>query len=193
MAGRLRTATQLVHTMTAAEPASGDHSLYIKYCMMVAIAAVPFGVREISDLLIARVKQACQTTASRERARADNAASTSADVHWLLRDGSGAENMDVHWRFTEGEPVKIRLVNPMSGAHPMQHPIHFHGQRFVVTAIDGKPVELRAWKDTVLVPGGSTIDIVLDPSNPGEWMAHCHIAEHLTSGMMIGFTVTPKP
>lgn len=64
MAGRLSTATQLVHTMTAAEPASGDHSLYIKYCMMVAIAAVPFGVREISDLLIARVKQACQTTAS---------------------------------------------------------------------------------------------------------------------------------
>lgn len=123
---------------------------------------------------------------------ADNAASTSAEVHWLLRDGSGAENMDVHWRFTEGEPVKIRLINPMSGAHPMQHPIHFHGQRFVVTAIDGKPVELRAWKDTVLVPGGSTIDIVLDPSNPGDWMAHCHIAEHLSTGMMIGFTVAPK-
>lgn len=123
---------------------------------------------------------------------ADNAASSSAEVHWLLRDGSGAENMDVRWRFTEGEPVKIRLVNPMSGAHPMQHPIHFHGQRFVVTAIDGKPVELRAWKDTVLVPGGSTIDIVLDPSNPGDWMAHCHIAEHLSTGMMIGFTVAPK-
>ncbi|HND99457.1 MAG TPA: multicopper oxidase domain-containing protein, partial [Plasticicumulans sp.] len=122
----------------------------------------------------------------------DNAASSSAEVHWLLRDGSGAENMDVRWRFTEGEPVKIRLVNPMSGAHPMQHPIHFHGQRFVVTAIDGKPVELRAWKDTVLVPGGSTIDIVLDPSNPGDWMAHCHIAEHLSTGMMIGFTVAPK-
>lgn len=123
---------------------------------------------------------------------ADNAASTSAEVHWLLRDGSGAENMAVHWRFTEGQPVKIRLINPMSGAHPMQHPIHFHGQRFVVAAIDGKPQTPDAWKDTVLVPGGSTVDIVLDPSNPGEWMAHCHIAEHLTSGMMIGFTVAPK-
>ena len=43
------------------------------------------------------------------------------------------------------------------------------------------------------VLSGDHIDIVLDPSNPGEWMAHCHIAEHLTSGMMIGFTVTPKP
>jgi FtsP/CotA-like multicopper oxidase with cupredoxin domain len=26
-------------------------------------------------------------------------------------------------------------------------------------------------------------------SNPGEWMVHCHIAEHLHAGMMFSFTV----
>ena len=46
------------------------------------------------------------------------------------------------------------------------------------------------WKDTVLVPIGSYVDILLDITNPGAWMAHCHIAEHLTSGMMMTFEVT---
>ena len=45
------------------------------------------------------------------------------------------------------------------------------------------------WKDTVLVRSGQTVDILLDVSNPGLWMAHCHIAEHNQSGMMFSFNV----
>lgn len=119
-----------------------------------------------------------------------NAAASSERIRWLLRDSaSGAENAQVHWKLRQGEPVKIRLTNPATGQHPMQHPIHFHGQRFVVAAVDGVAASNRVWKDTVLVPAGASVDIVLDPSNPGEWMAHCHIAEHLSSGMMIRFRV----
>jgi FtsP/CotA-like multicopper oxidase with cupredoxin domain len=33
------------------------------------------------------------------------------------------------------------------------------------------------------------VDILLDVSNPGLWMAHCHIAEHAASGMMFSFNV----
>jgi suppressor of ftsI len=73
--------------------------------------------------------------------------------------------------------------------HPMQHPIHFHGQRFYVEKVNGKTVQNRAWKDTVLVGQGDTVEIVLEASNPGKWMVHCHIAEHLTSGMMTNFDV----
>jgi hypothetical protein len=36
-------------------------------------------------------------------------------------------------------------------------------------------------KDTVLIPTGQTVDILLDVTNPGLWMAHCHIAEHMHS------------
>jgi FtsP/CotA-like multicopper oxidase with cupredoxin domain len=45
------------------------------------------------------------------------------------------------------------------------------------------------WKDTALVKIGETVKIVLLPDNPGKWMAHCHISEHLASGMMFGFEV----
>ncbi len=119
-----------------------------------------------------------------------NAASTSADTHWILRDvASGKQNMDIHYQFKQNQLVKIRINNPATSDHPMQHPIHFHGQRFLVLSENGQPNSNLVWKDTTNVPAGSSVDILLDPTNPGEWMAHCHIAEHLTSGMMLGFSV----
>ena len=47
------------------------------------------------------------------------------------------------------------------------------------------------WKDTVLVRTGEIVDILLDLTNPGIWMAHCHIAEHHERGMMFSFHVDP--
>ena len=41
--------------------------------------------------------------------------------------------------------------------------------------------------------GGQTVGILLDVSNPGLWMAHCHIAELAESGMMFSLNVTRKP
>lgn len=32
---------------------------------------------------------------------------------------------------------------------------------------------------------------LLDLTNPGRWMAHCHIAEHYESGMRLSFAVLP--
>ncbi|HVH10119.1 MAG TPA: multicopper oxidase family protein [Gemmatimonadales bacterium] len=119
-----------------------------------------------------------------------NWASSAREVRWVLRDpATGRENMDIDWRFRRGEPVKLRLVNERRSFHGMQHPIHLHGQRFLVLAVNGVPMDDLAWKDTVLVPAGAVVDILVDPANPGRWMLHCHIAEHLGSGMMLQFTV----
>jgi suppressor of ftsI len=119
-----------------------------------------------------------------------NWASTGRQVRWVLRDpATGRENMDVAWRFRRGEPVRIRLLNERRSFHAMQHPIHLHGQRFLILSVNGVPNEHTVWKDTVLLPAGSTVDILLDPSNPGRWMLHCHIAEHLSAGMMTRFDV----
>jgi FtsP/CotA-like multicopper oxidase with cupredoxin domain len=119
-----------------------------------------------------------------------NWASTGRQVRWIVRDpATGRENMDVDWRFRLGRPVRLRLVNQRQSFHAMQHPIHLHGQRFLVLSVNGERNENLVWKDTVLLPAGSTVDILLDPSNPGRWMLHCHIAEHLSAGMMMGFTV----
>ena len=119
-----------------------------------------------------------------------NMMSSTDSITWKIVDiDTGKENMDVDWVFKKDVPVKIRIFNDPNSMHPMQHPIHFHGQRFLVVDRNGVKQTNLAWKDTVLVRSGETVDIVLDPSNPGTWMAHCHISEHLEAGMMIPFTV----
>ncbi|HEX2717419.1 MAG TPA: multicopper oxidase domain-containing protein, partial [Gemmatimonadaceae bacterium] len=105
---------------------------------------------------------------------------------------TGAENHAISWSFAVGDRVKIRLVNEMESDHPMHHPFHVHGAgRFIVLARDGAPDTNLAWKDTVLVRAGETVDILLEVTNPGRWMAHCHIAEHIEAGMMFSFNVFP--
>jgi suppressor of ftsI len=111
--------------------------------------------------------------------------STSKQVRWMLRDdATGKENMDIDWRASVGSVVKLRIFNDPKSFHPMQHPIHLHGQRMLVVARDGVPTRNLVWKDTALIPVGSTVDLLIDASNPGDWMLHCHIAEHLGAGMM---------
>jgi FtsP/CotA-like multicopper oxidase with cupredoxin domain len=120
-----------------------------------------------------------------------NRLTTTATMHWRFLDRtSGADSPAIDWHFTVGDRVKLRLVNEMESDHPMHHPFHLHGAgRFLVLARDGVAEPNLVWKDTVLVRTGQTVDILFDVSNPGLWMAHCHIAEHMQSGMMFSFTV----
>src|SRR4051812_35849039 len=120
-----------------------------------------------------------------------NRITTPANMRWKLIDRStDAANHAIQWRFSVGERVKIRLVNEMDSDHPMHHPFHIHGAgRFLVIARDGEPEPTLVWSDTVLVRTGETVDILLEVTNPGRWMAHCHIAEHHESGMMFSFDV----
>jgi FtsP/CotA-like multicopper oxidase with cupredoxin domain len=120
-----------------------------------------------------------------------NRATTTETMRWKLLDRTaGRDGLPVDWQFTAGQRVKIRLVNEMDSDHPMHHPFHIHGAgRFLVLSRDGVPEPNLVWKDTVLIPTGQTVDILLDVTNPGLWMAHCHIAEHMHSGMMFSFTV----
>jgi len=121
-----------------------------------------------------------------------NRLTTPANMRWKLVDrDTDAENHAIEWKFRVGDRVKIRLLNEMAGDHPMHHPFHVHGAgRFLILARDGQPEQNLVWKDTVLIRTGETIDILLEVTNPGHWMAHCHIAEHHESGMMFSFDVT---
>jgi FtsP/CotA-like multicopper oxidase with cupredoxin domain len=123
-----------------------------------------------------------------------NRQTTSATMHWRFLDRtSGADSPAIDWQFTLGDRVKIRLINEMASDHPMHHPFHLHGAgRFLVLARDGVTEPNLVWKDTVLVRTGETVDILFDVTNPGLWMAHCHIAEHMQSGMMFSFNVTRR-
>ena len=122
-----------------------------------------------------------------------NRQTNTSNMIWQLIDKeSGDGERCITWAFRVGDRIKIRLANEMDQEHPMHHPFHIHGAgRFLVLSRDGEPETNFVWKDTVLLRAGQTIDILLDVTNPGLWMAHCHIAEHTESGMMFSFDVAP--
>lgn len=115
---------------------------------------------------------------------------TGREVSWILRDpASRREGHAMGWHFRRGETVRLRVENDPHVLHPMAHPVHLHGQRFLVLAQNGVPSTNRVWKDTVLVPAGGSADLLVEFTNPGRWMLHCHIAEHLETGMHTTVTV----
>lgn len=111
-------------------------------------------------------------------------------VTWKLIDNvNKKENMDINWQFKKGDLVKLKIFNDPKSAHPMQHPIHIHGQRFVVLSTNGVRNNNLVFKDTALVQKGDTVELLVQMDNPGKWLIHCHIPEHMEAGMMSEFQV----
>ena len=122
-----------------------------------------------------------------------NKMSSDVMMEWKLVDeDTKKENMDIHWKFKKGDFVKVEIFNDPESMHPMQHPVHFHGQRFIVLTRDWKVQDNLQWKDTTLVKNWEKIEILIEMTNIWLWMSHCHIAEHLQSGMMMNFRVEEK-
>lgn len=118
-----------------------------------------------------------------------NVMSNRSNMSWKLVDtATGAANREISWDFRVGDRIKIRLDNSVGSDHQMHHPFHIHGAgRFLVLDRGGEPEPNLVWKDTVLVRAGEVVNILLNVTNPGRWMAHCHIAEHIETGMMFSF------
>lgn len=119
-----------------------------------------------------------------------NAQSTKDTLKWKLVDQvTSKENMDIDWQFKKGDVVKIKIFNDDKSEHPMQHPIHIHGQKFLVLSTNGQKNQNLVWKDTALIQTGDTVELLVQMDNPGDWVIHCHIPEHMEAGMMSGFKV----
>jgi suppressor of ftsI len=76
-----------------------------------------------------------------------------------------------------------RIVNATGELHPM----HIHQVHFLAFAENDKPIADPVWLDTVNVPYGGTVDVVMDFSNPvikGMSVFHCHLLNHEDKGMM---------
>lgn len=78
-----------------------------------------------------------------------------------------------------GRTCVVTLVNETGWEHPM----HLHGHSFRLLSRNGKPNLRGEWLDTVLVPPQETAEIAFVADNPGEWLFHCHILEHMLAGM----------
>ncbi|MEZ8803504.1 multicopper oxidase family protein [Vibrio splendidus] len=64
------------------------------------------------------------------------------------------------------------------------HPIHIHGHTFTVLELDGKKVEEPFHTDTVLLGKNGRAKAAFVADNPGRWMYHCHVIEHMKTGLM---------
>jgi suppressor of ftsI len=67
------------------------------------------------------------------------------------------------------------------------HPFHIHQVHFLVYAVGDNPVKDPVWLDTVNVPYGSSVDLVMDFTDPiirGMSLFHCHLLKHEDKGMM---------
>jgi len=78
-----------------------------------------------------------------------------------------------------GRTCMIQLVNRTAWEHPM----HLHGFAFRVVSRDGVPSMRGEWLDTVLVRPEQTVEIAFVADNPGDWLFHCHVLEHMAAGM----------
>jgi suppressor of ftsI len=76
-----------------------------------------------------------------------------------------------------------RVMNPTKEVHPF----HIHQVHFLVYAVGENPVKDPVWVDTVNVPYGSSVDLVMDFTDPiirGMSLFHCHLLSHEDKGMM---------
>jgi FtsP/CotA-like multicopper oxidase with cupredoxin domain len=100
-------------------------------------------------------------------------------------------------RVDQGSEITVQVANEGD----VETTVHWHGLR-LENRYDGVPEDTQApieiggtfaykvrFPDAGLVCTGETVDILLRLTNPGIWMAHCHIAEHTEGGMMFSFEV----
>src|SRR6266576_1748246 len=76
-----------------------------------------------------------------------------------------------------------RIVNDTGELHPF----HIHQVHFLAYAQNGAPLPVPAWLDTVNVPYGGSVDVILDFTAPvirGMSVFHCHLLNHEDKGMM---------
>jgi FtsP/CotA-like multicopper oxidase with cupredoxin domain len=96
--------------------------------------------------------------------------------------------------YTVGDTARWRWVNPTSSSHPM----HLHGFYYRVdsrgswAADTAYAVPDRRMVVTELLRPGGTMTAQWSPSQPGNWIFHCHFAFHVSSELYLARSGTPK-
>lgn len=121
------------------------------------------------------------------------APSRSIDIHLtgnmerFMWSFDGEKMSDVHEPipFTEGERVRVKLINDSM----MAHPIHIHGHFFELVTGHG---DYAPRKHTVIVQPGGIVTWDFTADAVGDWAFHCHLLYHMAAGMMRILSVRPR-
>ncbi len=83
-----------------------------------------------------------------------------------------------------GEFMLVHYMNEGLGPHPM----HLHGNRQLVVAKDGFPLDSPYYADTINVAPGERYSVLIEAEQAGVWVWHCHILSHVerSDGSMFG-------
>lgn len=76
------------------------------------------------------------------------------------------------------------------------HVFHIHQLDFLVTHVNGQPVDMRGLQDTAFVPGGGNVTLVIpftEAQTLGRFVYHCHYLPHEDNGMMANIVVQAPP
>jgi FtsP/CotA-like multicopper oxidase with cupredoxin domain len=83
-----------------------------------------------------------------------------------------------------GTPVTLGFIN--KSLYPLDMHVHGHAMRLLHDLDDGwEPY----WRDSVIVPELKTKHVAFVADNPGKWMIHGAIQEHLANGLASWFEV----
>ncbi|EMO4458862.1 TPA: multicopper oxidase family protein [Pseudomonas aeruginosa] len=82
-------------------------------------------------------------------------------------------------KLKEGQSYIFELRNMAQ----YQHPIHLHGMAFKVLDSDRREI-IPYFTDTYLLGKNETARVALVADNPGLWMFHCHVIDHMETGLM---------
>lgn len=59
------------------------------------------------------------------------------------------------------------------------HPMHMHGFPQLIIAKDGIPLDQPYWADTILIGPGERYSVLVQATDLGTWVWHCHILNHV--------------
>jgi FtsP/CotA-like multicopper oxidase with cupredoxin domain len=90
-----------------------------------------------------------------------------------------AQVMEPLFTFQRGRTQVLRIRNRTAFPHPM----HLHGHSFRWLSRNGQPVPGSPWLDTVLLLAEEEVEVAFVADNPGDWLFHCHVLEHMQAGM----------
>jgi FtsP/CotA-like multicopper oxidase with cupredoxin domain len=86
------------------------------------------------------------------------------------------------FKVERGRTVVLNFPNRTAFPHAM----HVHGHHFRQFDRSGEGFR-PYWLDTVIVDPERTERIAFVADNPGKWMMHCHMIEHMAAGMAAWF------
>ncbi|MNQ47757.1 Multicopper oxidase mco [compost metagenome] len=102
---------------------------------------------------------------------------------WDIADQSCAERPIATLK--QGHSYILELRN----LSQYQHPIHLHGMSFKVLSSNRRRIDTPWFTDTYLLGKQETARVALVADNPGTWMFHCHVIDHMETGLMAAIAV----